>query len=50
MQEQTNELIAKFPIALLKSLSEKDPSVKAAIASLGDTFVLFGQQLAKAGA
>lgn len=50
MKEQTNALIAQFPIALLKSLSEKDPTVKAAIASLGETFVLFGQQLGKAGA
>jgi hypothetical protein len=50
MKEQTNALIAQFPITLLKSLSEKDPTVKTAIASLGETFVLFGQQLAKAGA
>jgi cell division protein FtsB len=50
MKEQADTLIAQFPIALLKSLSEKDPTVKAAIASLGETFVLFGQQLAKAGA
>jgi myosin heavy subunit len=50
MKEQADALIAKFPIALLKSLSEKDPAVKAAIASLGETFVMFGQQLAKAGA
>lgn len=50
MKEQTNALIAQFPIALVKSLSEKDPTVKAAIASLGETFVLFGHQLAKAGA
>jgi myosin heavy subunit len=49
MKEQADTLIAQFPIALLKSLSEKDPTVKAAIASLGQTFVLFGQQLAKAG-
>lgn len=50
MKEQTDALIAQFPIALLKSLSAKDPAVKAAIASLGETFVLFGQQLSKAGA
>jgi hypothetical protein len=50
MKEQADTLIAQFPIALLKSLSDKDPSVKAAIASLGETFMLFGQQLAKAGA
>jgi len=50
MKEQADTLIAQFPIALLKSLSEKDPAVKTAIASLGETFVLFGQQLSKAGA
>lgn len=50
MKEQADTLIAQFPIALLKSLSEKDPTVKSAIASLGETFVLFGQQLTKAGA
>jgi hypothetical protein len=50
MKEQADTLIAQFPIALLKSLSDKDPTVKAAIASLGETFVLFGQQLTKAGA
>jgi hypothetical protein len=50
MKEQADSLIAQFPIALLKSLSEKDATVNAAIASLGETFVLFGQQLTKAGA
>jgi len=50
MKEQADSLIAQFPIALLKSLSEKNPTVNAAIASLGETFVLFGQQLTKAGA
>lgn len=50
MKVKADALIAQFPIALLKSLSEKDKTVKAAISSLGETFVLFGQQLAKAGA
>lgn len=50
MKEQADALIAQFPIALLKSLAGKDPAVKTAIASLGETFVLFGQQLSKAGA
>lgn len=50
MKEQADTLIAQFPIALLKSLSEKDKTVRDAIASLGETFVLFGQHLAKAGA
>jgi hypothetical protein len=50
MKEQADTLIAQFPITLLKSLSGKDPAVKTAIASLGETFVLFGQQLSKAGA
>jgi hypothetical protein len=50
MREQADALIAQFPIALLKSLSDKDPAVKSAITSLGETFVLFGQQLSKAGA
>lgn len=49
MKEQADALISQFPMALLKSLSEKDPTVKSAIASLGETFVLFGQQLTKAG-
>lgn len=48
MKAQADALIAHFPTALLKSLSESDPTVKAAIASLGQTMVLFGQQLAKA--
>jgi len=48
MKEQADKLIAQFPIALLKSLSDKNPDVSAAIASLGSTFVLFGQQLNKA--
>ena len=48
MKDQADALIAQFPIALLKSLSEKDPTVKAAIKSLGQTMVLFGEQLAKA--
>lgn len=50
MKEQADILIARFPIALLKSLSDKDPAVQTAIESLGETFVLFGQQLLKAGA
>lgn len=50
MKEQADALIAQFPIALLKSLSDKDPAVKTAVATLGETFVLFGQQLTKAGA
>jgi hypothetical protein len=50
MKEQAEALIAQFPIALLKSLSDKNPTVRSAIASLGETFVLFGQQLSKAGA
>jgi chromosome segregation ATPase len=50
MKEQADALINQFPIALLKSLSDKNPTVKSAIASLGETFVLFGQQLSKAGA
>lgn len=50
MREQAEALISQFPIALLKSLSDKDPAVKSAITSLGETFVLFGQQLSKAGA
>lgn len=50
MKEQTDSLMAQFPIALLKSLSEQRPAVNAAIASLGETFVLLGQQLIKAGA
>lgn len=50
MKEQADDLIARFPIALLTSLSAKDPAVKTAIASLGTTFVVFGQQLLKAGA
>lgn len=50
MKEQADLLIAGFPIALLKSLSAKDPAVKTAIASLGQTFAIFGQQLLKAGA
>lgn len=48
MKEQADKLIAQFPIALLKSLSDESPDVSAAIASLGSTFVLFGQQLNKA--
>lgn len=48
MKEQADALIAQFPLALLKSLSEKDQTVKAAIKSLGQTMVLFGEQLAKA--
>lgn len=48
MKEQADSLIAQFPIALLKSLSEQSPDVAAALASLGSTFVLFGQQLNKA--
>lgn len=50
MKEQADTLIAQFPITLLKSLSGKDPAVKTAIESLGETFILFGQQLSKAGA
>ena len=50
MKEQADALISHFPIALLKSLSEKDPVVKGAIVSLGQTMILFGEQLAKAGA
>lgn len=50
MKEQADALIAQFPIALLRSLSESDPAVKAAISTLGQTMVLFGQQLAKASA
>jgi hypothetical protein len=50
MKEHADTLIAQFPIALLKSMSESDPAVKAAISTLGQTMVLFGQQLAKAGA
>lgn len=48
MKDQADALIAQFPIALLKSLSESDPTVKAALSTLGQTMVLFGQQLAKA--
>lgn len=48
MKEQADALIAHFPLALLKSLSEKDQTVKAAIKTLGQTMVLFGEQLAKA--
>ena len=48
MKEQADILIAQFPIALLKSLSTKDLAVKAAIATLGETFVLFGKQLTNA--
>lgn len=50
MKEQTDALIAQFPIALIKSLSDRDPSVQAALTSLGETLVKFGQQLNKAGA
>lgn len=50
MKEQAETIIAQFPIALLKSLSETDPAVKAAISSLGQTMNLLGQQLAKASA
>lgn len=48
MKEQADALIAQFPIALLKSLSESDPTVKAAISTLGQTMALLGQQLTKA--
>lgn len=48
MKAQAEVLIAHFPTALLKSLSESNPAVKGAIASLGQTMILFGQQLAKA--
>lgn len=49
MKDQTDALIAQFPLALLRSLSESDPAVKAAISTLGQTMILLGQQLAKAG-
>lgn len=48
MKEQADKLIAQFPVALLKSLSENDPTIKAAIKTLGQTMVLFGEQLEKA--
>lgn len=49
MKDQADALIAQFPLALLRSLSESDPTVKTAISTLGQTMILLGQQLAKAG-
>ena len=49
MKDQADALIAQFPLPFLRSLSGKDKAVKAAIIALGETFTLFGQQLAKAG-
>lgn len=48
MKEQTDKLIAQYPLPFLRSLSGTDKAVKAAILTLGETFMLLGQQLTKA--
>lgn len=50
MKQSVDALINKFPLALLKGMSDSDKAVKAAIATLGQTMVLFGQQLTNASA
>lgn len=50
MKEQTDKLIAQYPLPLLRSLSGTDKAVKSAILTLGETFMLLGQQLTTAAA
>lgn len=50
MKQSVDALIDKFPIVLLKGMSDSDKAVKTAIATLGQTMILFGQQLTNASA
>lgn len=50
MKDTVEALIGKFPLAMVKEMGAGDKTVKAAMASLGQTMILFGEQLNSAGA
>lgn len=50
LKDTVESLIGKFPLAMVKEMGAGDKTVKAAMASLGKTMILFGEQLNAAGA
>ncbi|UTY55887.1 hypothetical protein [Massilia sp. erpn] len=50
LKGQIEALITRFPLGLLKELGVGDKTVKLALAGLGQTMKLFGEQLSAAGA
>ncbi|CAN7638840.1 hypothetical protein [Massilia sp. LjRoot122] len=50
MKDQVDLLISKFPMATLKELGAGDKQVAAAMTHLGQTMMLFGEQLKSAAA
>lgn len=50
MKDTVEALIGKFPMGMVKEMGAGDNAVKSAIASLGKTMILFGEQLNAASA
>lgn len=50
MKDQVDLLIATFPLASLKEMAAGDKNINVALSTLGQTMVLFGEQLKSAAA
>jgi hypothetical protein len=50
MKNQVDHLISTFPLASLKEMAASDKTINAALSTLGQTMMLFGEQLKSAAA
>jgi len=50
MKDTVEVLIGKFPLVMVKQMGSSDKTVRAAMTSLGQTMILFGEQLNSAAA